>query len=362
MNFQALNSPQQSTRILLHVIFWASYVIFFTFLWGSYEQKYWQEFSIQLILLPVQITVVYLTIYYLLPQFLIRKRYIPFIFAFFITLIIAGLIQRALALYFIYSICCQEYMNESYFRIHKIIKSIVNISSVLFFATTIKTIKYLHKQEQATQNLEKEKLEAELKFLKGQIHPHFLFNTLNNLYALTLKKSDNAPDIVLKLSELLQYMLYDSNAPVVALEKEIHHLQSYISLEKMRYGKRLEVNFQVYDTLKGSQIAPMLILPFVENSFKHGASGDIEEPWISIDIALKDQQMTLKVENSKSLTPSKHSEKDYAKGIGLQNVQRRLELLYPQQHDLKIFDEADTFLVVLKINLQHTPIEAKIMI
>ncbi len=341
------------SRIAIHILFWILYLTCLCVLWGSYEGKYELEFTIHLILLPVQILVVYFTLYYLIPHLLIKKQYIPFFLLFFSALFFAGLVQRALGLYFIYPICCAEYVDEDYFKLHRIVKSIFNISSVLFFASTVKILKYLYQQEQTSKDLENEKLEAELKFLKGQIHPHFLFNTLNNLYALTLKKSDSAPDIVLKISELMHYMLYDSNTGWVALEKEIQYIQNYIVLEKMRYGKRVEINFNIAGDIRSRQIAPMLILPFVENSFKHGVSGEIENAWILIDLSLKENQMVLKVENSKGFTIPKHSEKDYAQGIGLQNVKRRLELLYADQYELKIFDEKDSYLIVLKLTLQE---------
>ena len=216
-------------------------------------------------------------------------------------------------------------------------------------AALIKFFKHWYQQQKATQQLAQDKLQAELKFLKAQIHPHFLFNTLNNLYALTLKKSSNSPEVVLKLSELLNYMLYECNVPLAPLRKEIDLIKNYISLERLRYGKRLDISLNIGGDIHGKMIAPLLLLPFVENSFKHGVSGLTSKAWVSMDIQVKGNQLVMKVDNSKS--NGKGEDLDYKEGIGLTNVKRRLELLYEGRYDLKILDTDDSYLVVLRLTL-----------
>jgi LytS/YehU family sensor histidine kinase len=203
------------------------------------------------------------------------------------------------------------------------------------------------------QQLEKEKLEAELKLLKSQINPHFLFNTLNNLYALTLNDSAKAPEMVHKLSELMSYMLYDSNQAEVPLVKEVQHLQNYIALETMRYTERLDVSLNLYDNLDDIDIAPLLILPFVENSFKHGVHNQIAQSWVRVDILVQENTLVVKIENSTAAIPEATGTQRPFSGIGLQNVKKRLALIYPGRHTLQIHAEAETFLVVMKIELSE---------
>lgn len=357
-------------RILLHVLFWVSYVLFFSILWGSYDDQYYREFKVQALLLPGRMLIVYLNLYFLLPRFLLQKRYVQYILWLIPLTLLIGLQNRFMIYYFYYPIYDPDFIKTSFLTtevlikydipthvanpvsLFKIIKYAVSLNTVLLLTTGVKILKFWYKDKQATKLLEKEKLEAELKFLKGQIHPHFLFNTLNNLYALTLKKDEHAPEIVLKLSDLMNYMLYDTNTQYIDIEKEINYIKNYIALEKIRYGNRVDISFNIAGQIAGNKIAPMLILPFVENSFKHGVSGEIEDAWITIDLLIQGNDMTLKVENSKSLEYVKRSQREYASGIGLANVKRRLDLLYKDQYELKIFDdEPSSYLVVLKLKL-----------
>lgn len=218
---------------------------------------------------------------------------------------------------------------------------------VIFTAVAIKLLKYWYTNQKAQQILIQEKLAGELKFLKTQIHPHFLFNTLNNLYALTLKKSDKAPGTVLKLSELINYMLYECKSDDVVLSKEIKFIRNYVDIEKMRYGDKLDVDIRVSGEVGDRKIAPLIILPFVENCFKHGASEDLQQSWVKITIDSHADHIVIKVENSKASDNGKQPIRD--EGIGIQNVKRRLDLLYPGKYELKIMNGEETFLIILSI-------------
>lgn len=194
---------------------------------------------------------------------------------------------------------------------------------------------------------------AELSLLKAQIHPHFLFNTLNNLYALTLNKSDNSPGVVIGLSQILRYILYECNTATVPLDKELQMIERYISLEKIRYGSHLEVNMSLSGNLENHNIVPLLLLPLVENSFKHGISKLAEDGWINILASIKDNGFTFKISNNKlSSADIMDPPSDYG-NIGLFNIRKRLAILYPGKHDLKIIDEEDVFVVVMKITLDE---------
>lgn len=217
----------------------------------------------------------------------------------------------------------------------------------------IKMAKYWFEQQQRNQKLQQEKLQSELNFLKAQIHPHFLFNTLNNLYALTLDKSDQAPEVVVKLSGLLDYMLYQCNDAYVKLSKEINLIKDYLALEKIRYKKTLNIDLRIIGNPDNVKIAPLLLLPFVENSFKHGLSKVSQDPRVKVELIIENNHLIFKVENNK-VNDIKNNQEDYTSGIGLKNVKRRLELIYPDRHELYILDKKNTFKTELKILLNNT--------
>lgn len=215
-------------------------------------------------------------------------------------------------------------------------------------ASMIVLFKYWMKKQKDYLIIEKKKAEAELQLLKAQIHPHFLFNTLNNIYSFSLESSPKTPEMILKLSSLLSYMLYDCKADEVLLEKEIEIMKNYIALEKERYANRLEVSINTEGDIKDKYISPLLLLPFLENAFKHGTSEQLEKPWLSIDIAVKQNMLRCKIVNSKNemVLPG-------GKGIGINNVQKRLQYLYHEKYDLKLNDEGDFFVVSLVIELNN---------
>jgi two-component system LytT family sensor kinase len=345
-------------RLSWHILFWGIYVFFFGLFFGSTDGDYGYAFTEILLSLPVKMFFTYSILYYFIPKFLLKRRYIPFIGFLLMACIVFGLLQRAIFYYgiqLVYDFCFEiESPLMTPLTPTKIVTSLISMYIVAALAVVIKLIKYIYKKEKEQQELAQKKLEAELNFLKSQIHPHFLFNTLNNLYALTLKNSSKAPEVVLKLSELLDYMLYECNVDKIPASKEVNLINNYISLEKLRYGDRLDVSFNSSVESMNTKIAPMLILPFVENAFKHGVSNKIDTNWLLIDLRIKGKIMTLKVENSKSAEQNERIvEKEHNNGIGLTNVRRRLNLLYENSYDLQIFNEEDTFLVVLKLELDE---------
>lgn len=342
----------KTPRLMWHVIFWLVFITFFSLVYGFFEDDYARQFQIQLTDAFVQMPAVYFTIYFLMPKFLFRERYgefflsLIFVILFFSILIWIDYVLIQKPLFWPDSTYEPKLIN-----VGKILKNTTKIYPVLVLAIVIKWFKFWYKEQKSNQQLAQEKLQAELRFLKAQVHPHFLFNTLNNLYALTLKQSKDAPEVVLKLSDLLNYMLYECNADTVSLDKEVKLVKDYIALEKIRYGTRLNISFNVRGDVSSQMVAPMLILPFVENCFKHGVSEELSESWVNIDLELKQKNLTLKVENSKSKNGDSEDRFEYKEGIGLNNVKRRLELLYGDSHQLELFDEKDSFLVVLKMEL-----------
>ncbi|MCU4174737.1 sensor histidine kinase [Carboxylicivirga sp. N1Y90] len=339
-----------NNRLFQHLTYWVVFVFFFAFAWGTHDDNYKKTIWIELINLPAKIILVYTVIYLLFPRFLYKGNVWLFIFLLLHSLLFASILQRLTDNYLIIDNFFPEWNKESSLSIVQLVRASVNFGAVLAVPMTVKIMEHLNDVKQRQQNLAKDKLEAELMFLKNQVQPHFLFNTLNSLYSLILTKSERSLEVILKLSDLLRYMLYETNAPQVDLSKELGSIRSYLDLEKIRYGSRVELSFNAWGDFEGKRIAPMLILPFIENSFKHSTKGLNETAMISIEMGAKEDKLILKVENSIPL--SLPNDVDIVGGLGLQNVKRRLDLLYANEHQLKIESNDDSFLVILKINLK----------
>jgi hypothetical protein len=230
--------------------------------------------------------------------------------------------------------------------------------AIVGVAVSIKLYRFWYQREQANQQLAHETGSIELQVLKAQVHPHFLFNTLNNLYALTLKHSPQAPDMVLKLSGLMKYMIHECQAHTVPLVKEIEFLSNYIELEKQRYGRRLGVSVGITGEMGTTRIAPLLLIPFVENAFKHGSSQQIGQARIGLSLGITSSELVFRIENSRDekSVPGTLQNTD---SIGLATVQKRLTLLYPDAHRLVIRPEIDRFIVELTIQLGHEAVLTK---
>lgn len=334
-------------RILWHTLFWIFCYFAYTVSYGGYWGEYYKyEAIINLELLPIRMLFTYTLIYLLIPHFLLLKKYLLFIILIFIHAFLMGVSVWLFLYYFIDIEGYIDYSQYNIFYFGKILSGVISNYSIPLVAALIVLVKWWYKDQQYKQELEHEKLSSELKYLKSQIHPHFLFNTLNNLYALTLKQSEKSADMVLRLSELLDYMLYKSNEEFVPLKNELEIIQNYISLESIRYNERLDLLYKVEGDAKNKKIAPLILLPFVENCFKHGASDDPINPRINIHIDIDHKYLVLIAENS---VPTGSMEKDSNTGIGLTNVCRRLELIYPTKHKLEIKREERVFLVKLII-------------
>lgn len=223
-------------------------------------------------------------------------------------------------------------------------------SSIFFIALSTAISFFLEKlrTDRLAKEQENENLKTELLFLRSQVSPHFLFNVLNNMVALARKGSDQLEPSLIKLSSLLRYMLYEAAEEKVSLHKELEYLQSYIDLQTLRFRKALQVNYTVGNIDGHYLLEPMLLIPFVENAFKHSTSG---VPGASVDINLRAEQSQLHLEVRNQYSPNLGGEKEKSSGIGLQNVRRRLSLLYPADHSLLITDNDGWFIVSLTIKL-----------
>jgi LytS/YehU family sensor histidine kinase len=215
----------------------------------------------------------------------------------------------------------------------------------LFLSTVLKFTIDWFLNGRIQRDLENQRLTAELSFLKSQINPHFLFNSLNSIYSLAYQKSDTTPEAILKLSEIMRYMLYECNDNKVELTKELQYLQNYIDLQKIRFGNKAFINFEVRGEVTNQHIVPLLLISFIENAFKHGIANDAASP-IKLKINLEDGHLYFFIQNKKHT----HN-RDSSGGIGLANVRRRLDLLYAGKYNLEIRDEADTYTVQLSLVL-----------
>ena len=340
-------------RLLTHILFWAGYMLVYTGVHFQGGESFLYYFLVELPGLPAAMLVAYINMYVLYPRFFYKKKYLAYCVSALLLLFAGAVLSRIIQEWVTEPLFLpKETHPDSIFVWYMLFKGMLwFLSPVLLLTLVIRIFKQWFAQEQLQQEVEKEKLIAELNFLKAQVHPHFLFNTLNNLYSLTLQASPAAPLTVLKLSELMSYMLYDSRSDMVPLNKEIKHIRNYIELETIRYGNRLDVSVNVSGDITGKLIAPLLLIPFAENAFKHGVSNEMDKVWVTIDIKEKAGWLNVKVENSLTDDGIAAPAKNTPNGIGLQNVLRRLQLLYPKTHQVELKKEPDRYMVDLKIKI-----------
>ena len=340
-------------RRLSHILFWLGYLAYFSLQYGYVRSDYLQSFLQQCVFLPVILAAVYFNIYFLIPKYLLTKKYKQFFPYFFSSAFIFVTALRVITKYISPALFFSPEIQAQYaaiplFHPLYILSHTFTIYSTVFIAAFIKLVKQWFADQQKHQKLVQEKLEAELKYLKAQINPHVLFNLLNNLYGLSLAGSKETPGMILKLSSLLNYMLYECNSTYIQLDKEVTLLRDFIALEKLRYGERLELNFTINGNTAGVKIAPLILFPIVENSFKHGVGKEIENSWINIDLTVNDKELFFVVSNNKSEDVEESGNNN---GIGLKNIKRQLELLYDDKFNLEINDNNSKFIV--KLTLQY---------
>jgi sensor histidine kinase YesM len=346
--YKTLNNAVNN-HILQHVFYWVIYVCFFGVTWGTYDGDFRKTFSTELISLPSKIFVVYSIAYFLMPRFLFRKKIVEFWLYAILILLTAAIAQRILDNYVIIRYFLRHWVQLSTFHPVAVLSTILQMTAVLAIPATIKIVEYFSLLQQKQQKLEKEKLETELMFLKNQVQPHFLFNTLNSLYSLILKKSDLALDVFLRLSDLLRYLLDEANSTKIELSKEVNFVTSYLELERVRFGKSIKISIKTKGNFDNKFISPLLIIPFIENSVKHSTGGYKHTAKIDIEMALEGDTFLLKVKNN---MPQDAEANDQGfSGIGLQNVRKRLDILYGKKYSLEIEPGKDSFTIMLIINL-----------
>lgn len=344
-------------------MFWTAYVLFESyveFAWLSSPgattpkpQLVWMALAGEVVQLPIKIPLSYFIIYLINSSSTrIRKPFL-ILLAGIAAFAVAVVLHRFLIIKFIFPHVYHEKVNaDLLFKFQRVVSSFLDLLFIVGLVVAIKQYRISQRAKEKEKGLVKEKLEAELKFLRTQTNPHFLFNTLNNIYALARKKSDDTADVVMKLSKLLRFMLYESRNNSISIAEELKVLNDYIELERIRYNERLTIQFTRSVDNEAQPIAPLILLPFVENAFKHGASETRFNSFITIHAQLQQGQLIFTIENSKD----EDAMDSFTENIGLSNVRRQLELMYPD-HQLDIAMEKTVFKIKLTINLyQHAAV------
>ncbi|MBN1819107.1 MAG: histidine kinase [Prolixibacteraceae bacterium] len=344
-------------RIIGHLVFWLASIIYWFILFYMVDKE---NFSLtghtllkDLILNLSFAISVYINLYILIPKLFIRKNYIYYGFWLILLLASSSVLIQILFIYPFHYIFSPEQFDSFdpsiYSRYFFVTFLYVAITSVLKFIKEwfiLQDLKFKYEQ------IERQKLEAELKTLKGQVHPHFLFNSLNNVYSLSLTNPEKVPDLILKLSDLLRHAIYESRENFIKLSKEIGFVENYLSLQKIRVSDKVKIEYIIKGTVPEKLIAPLLFEPFIDNAFKHGLSGNSGNEFVKVNFDFtKPDYLEFTIENSYEKLIENNTK---YKGIGLENVKQRLSHLYNKdKYELKITDENNIYKVFLGLHLKE---------
>ncbi len=335
-------------RLLQHLLFWIlSFYIFLQFFkTGNKPEKidYMYTILVHATLLPV----VYLNLEWLLPRFANKRKWVAYTVLIFIMIALFSWLNFQFFERWSGKIL-PEYFFISYFTWWQVVEFFITYVTITSLLKLSKSWFIVNELQRQLLQSEKQKIQIELKALKALVNPHFFFNTLNSIYSMALDKDDRLPATVLQLSDLMRYFLYESKEDFVPLDKELLVLHDYIALQKIRSNEKFLMEDEMEGEVKNEKIAPLLLITFLENAFKHGAKTGPENAFIKLFIRLQQNRLDFQVENNKGII-DKVDPDDY-NGVGLENVKRRLELLYPGKHQLIIHNLADRFVVHLQLKL-----------
>src|SRR5690606_13134242 len=345
-------------RWIKHLFFWLAYhsfEVYTDFLWmlNQYNLSVWEAFKMSfiaetVILLAIKLPMVYIMFHFLSKYTVERPNRWKLVFSLSTILILFSILAQLIIVYMLLPTIYKDVNIVETFAFQGIVNSFMDKVFIACLAIALKQMSNSQRLREREQLLIKEKLGTELSLLKSQINPHFLFNTLNNIYSLARKKSDKTPEVVLKLSKLLRFVMYETKHQYISVGKELEFLKDYIELHKIRYDDRLKINFNYELDDLNAQIMPNILTPFVENAFKHGASQSTKLSFINIELKLAENELYFKVENS-----FEHIEiTEEEEGIGLKNLNRQLELMY-KNFNLQTKKENQKFTAELSLNLSQ---------
>lgn len=332
-------------RILTHVVFWMVIFSGFMFLYGYRNENYLDKLFLQMRFAFIEILYVYFVIYFLIPRYLLKNRTLVF-FAYFTSSFMLTLLLEQFFMAFWNNTKISLFIIPNSFSSPSFYWLALENLFVIILASSIKLVKQRYENQRETDELKRKNLETELQLLKSQINPHFLFNTLNNINSLIFINQQKTYETVIKLSELLRYMIYDTKAEKVFLKDEINAINNYVELQRIRLQDPDYISFQIDGLPNNIRIAPMLFIPFVENTFKHGKKDIKDRPGIRIIFEISKDKLVFKTQNH-----IKEKQDNQKGGVGIENAKRRLELIYPNSHILSISSEKGVFIVQLTIEI-----------
>ncbi|MBS1605811.1 MAG: histidine kinase [Bacteroidetes bacterium] len=334
-------------EVVFNLIFWLLYFFYEWLGLAALSGNYGSYFINACMALPLSFVISYLTVHVYIKRYYKKGRQLEFWTLQIATSIILLLIRRNVNYYFIYPRYFPWAREVPLYSLGKLIVELVNLYLIAGVYALFYFVRSWYEERQKAQSLLQEKTLAELEVLKSQVQPHFIFNALNNIYSTALRTSPETASLVSHLSSFLNYNLYEAKQNFVALKAEIGYLRHYIELQKNRYGDKLDASINIYDEINDLYIAPLLLLPLIENSVKHGIANSIEQGWIRVDVSKDRDHFSIKIENS--IEESAEAGEAGREGIGITNVRKRLRLLYPDGHEFRIVAEPHSYLVILKI-------------
>jgi two-component system, LytTR family, sensor kinase len=336
-------------EIAFNLVFWLLYFLYEWFGLAALSGEYSRYFINACMALPLAFIISYLTVHVFIKNFYNKGRKLQFWALQISVSLLLLLCRRFINYYLIYPTHFPEAQHVPLFSFGKLIVELFNLYVIVGVYALFYFVRSWYEEKQRAQSLLQEKTVAELELLKSQVQPHFIFNALNNIYGSALKTSPETAQLISHLSNLLDYNLYESKQPFVPLLAEIAYIKHYIDLQKNRYGSKLDASVNIYDELNDLYIAPLLLLPLIENSFKHGIANSFKGAWIRVDVSRAADNFSIKIENSLEEKAGLNDVKNG--GIGIKNVQTRLNLIYPNAYEFKIVKEPHSYLVVLKIKI-----------
>jgi hypothetical protein len=336
-------------EIVFNLVFWLFYFSYEWFGLAALSGDYSKYFLNACMALPLAFVVSYLTVHVFLKNYYYKGERLKFWILQISTSFTLLLLRRLFNYYVIYPEYFPEAQQVPLFAFGKIIVELVNLYLIVGVYCLFYFVRSWYEEREKAQRLLQQKTLAELELLKSQVQPHFIFNALNNIYSTALKTSADTAKLISHLSNFLNYNLYEAKQSFVPLASEIAYLKHYIELQKNRYGNKLDSSVNIYDEINELYIAPLLLLPLVENSFKHGIANCISSGWIRLDVSRQPDHFTIIIENSIEEKEQRNDLQGH--GIGIENVRKRLELIYPDSHEFKIVEERHSFLVILKIKI-----------
>jgi two-component system, LytTR family, sensor kinase len=335
-------------RSKLLVLYWIGYVVLFSFIQGFAANDITTAFYNELISLPPKVVFVWLVTGLLMDRLFFTKRFSLFFLCYAILLAAFAFLLRLVDNYIILTHFLTHWNKQPLLSTPPFVYNLVKLQFIVTIPFCFRLFQFWTKEAQRVQAVKAEKLQAELHALQQQFHPHFMFNVLNSLYAKILAKTDDAADMLLHISSLLRFTVYEANGKIIQLDQELNYLRNYIALQELRFENRVQVSFTVKGSTEGKEIEPFLLLPFVENAFKYCLDDEEGEGWITIFVFINGDKLSMQIENSNSTTATQ-TDVVPAKGFGIAHVQKRLELLYPSKYSLKITPGEDSYFVSLKL-------------